>query len=63
MQIRNFDFSQSKVNTFISDTYSGQYLWIGFEKDGDYCNLRKVSVNNPLQTYLSCRNPHTEIVL
>lgn len=53
MQIRNFGFSKSKIDTFIADTYSGNYLWIGFAKEDTTCSLKKVSVNNPLQTYFS----------
>jgi len=53
MQIRNFNFNQTKINTFIIDTYSGNYLWLGFVKDGTTCNLKKVSANNPLQTYFT----------
>jgi len=51
MQIRNFNFTESKINSIIIDNYSGNYLWLGFQKSGDYCTLKKVSANNPLQTY------------
>jgi len=51
MQIRNFNFTESQIETFIADSYAGQYLWLGFKKDGDTCTLKKASANNPLQTY------------
>jgi len=51
MQIKNYNYSESQVETFITDSYSGFYLWLGFKKDGDTCTLKKVSANNPLQTY------------
>lgn len=51
MQIKKFNFTDSKINSIIVDNYSGNYLWLGFEKSGDYCTLKKVSANNSLQTY------------
>lgn len=51
MQIKNFNYNESKINSIIIDNYLSQYLWLGFEKSGDYCTLKKVSANNPLQTY------------
>lgn len=53
MQIKNFNYSNSKIDTFLADTYSGNYLWLGFAKEDDVCLLKKVSANNPLQTYFS----------
>lgn len=53
MQIRNFNFTESQIESIIADSYAGNYLWIGFKKDGDTCTLKKASANNPLQTYFS----------
>ena len=51
MQIKNFNYSESEITAFIIDTYLSNYLWLGFSKVGDYCTLKKVSANNPFQTY------------
>lgn len=51
MQIKNYNFTESQIESIIADSYSGFYLWIGFKKDGDTCTLKKVSASNPLQVY------------
>lgn len=51
MQIKNYNYNKSKINTFISDSYLQNFIWIGFEKEDNYCTLQKVSANNPLQVY------------
>lgn len=51
MQIKNFNYDKSEITTFIVDTYTDNYLWLGFTKEGDTCALQKVSANNPLQLY------------
>lgn len=51
MQIKNFNYTESEISTFIADFYYGQYLWIGFTKNDDSCILKKVSANNPLQIF------------
>jgi len=53
MQIKNFNFTSSQVDTFITDSYLGSYLWIGFAKNEDYCVLKKVSANNLFQVYFN----------
>lgn len=53
MQIKNYNFTESQINAIIADTYSGDYLWLGFSKEDDVCLLKKVSANNPLQTYFN----------
>ena len=51
MNISHYNFTESQIESIIADSYSGNYLWIGFKKNGDTCTLKKVSANNPLQTY------------
>lgn len=53
MQITNYNFNQTEISAIIVDTYAGNYLWLSFIKSGNYCILKKVSANNPLQTYFS----------
>jgi hypothetical protein len=53
MQIKNFNYSESKIDTFVTDSYNRNYLWLGFEKNGSYCTLQKVSANNPYQIYFN----------
>lgn len=54
--IRNFDLSESHLLSMVSDTYSGQYLWLLFAN-----TLKKVSANDPTQVYFDITTTETLI--
>jgi len=50
--IKNYNFDESAINSFIVDETSGEFLWISFSQDASgNCALQKVSAHNPLQKY------------
>lgn len=52
MLIKNYNFDESAINSFIVDETSGEFLWISFSQDASgNCALQKVSAHNPLQKY------------
>ena len=51
--IKNYNYSENEITSFIVDTYANYYLWIAFAKEDENCLLKKVSANNPLQTYFN----------
>jgi len=60
VQIKNFNYTESEISTFVVD--SAGYLWIGFTQDGSgNCAFQKVSANNPLQKYFDIDIATTEI--
>ena len=59
-QIKNYNFSENEITTFI--VQSAGFLWIAFAQDDDgNCALQKVSQNNPLQVYFDIDIAVTEI--
>lgn len=49
---KNFLYSHTQIDALAVDTNQGQFLWIGFKPDAyGKCKLKKVSANNPKQTY------------
>lgn len=62
-QIKNYNFSEHEISFILIDETGGQYLWIGFSQDDDgNCSLKKVSANNPLQSYFDIDLAVSEIV-
>ena len=60
--IKNYNYSESDITFLTVDNANGQYIWIGFAQDASgNCALKKVSANNPLQTYFSIDIATTEI--
>ena len=52
MTIKNYSLSENEVTSILKDTVNGYFLWITFAQDTNgNCTLKKVSANNPLQTY------------
>ncbi len=50
--IKNYNFSENAINSFIVDETNGEFLWISFSQDASgNCALQKVSGHNPLQKY------------
>ena len=53
MIIQNYNYTEKEISFLLSDIYNGDYVWVGFKQDETTCTLKKVSANNPLQTYFS----------
>jgi hypothetical protein len=47
---RLYNYNLTEITDIAAET---KYLWVAFKSDGDYCYLKKVSGNNPLQVYFS----------
>lgn len=49
---RNIKYNHKDVVAEVTDTNSGQFLWVGFKKDSSgNCRLLKVSAHDPNQIY------------
>ena len=55
-QIKKYNLNETQINHFVVDIYSGNYIWILFVN-----RLKKVSANNPLQTYFNIETSETLI--
>lgn len=55
IQFKNYNFDKKQVTALVTDTFTGEFLWIAFAKDTatGKCTLRKVSAHNPNQIYYS----------
>lgn len=51
MLIKNYNFTEKEISMIVSDLSSGQFIWLGYKLDDTTCKLKKVSANDPLQTY------------
>ena len=62
MIIKNYNFSEKEISCVVSDAGTSNYLWIAFKKNSSgICKLKKVSANNPLQTYYTISLTTNEI--
>lgn len=60
--IKNYNFSENEISDIARDVTNGNFLWIAFSQDASgNCAFKKVSANNPLQTYFDIDIATTEI--
>jgi hypothetical protein len=49
---KDYLYGHKKIDALAVDTNQGEFLWVGFKQDTNgNCKLKKVSANDPSQTY------------
>jgi hypothetical protein len=61
--IKKYNFTEKEISDIVVDTNNSEYLWVAFKQDASgNCALKKVSANNPLQTYFDIDIATNEIM-
>lgn len=61
--IKNYNYNEKEISMIVTDTASGEFLWVGFKQDASgNCALQKVSAHDPNQVYFDIDLSIIEIV-